>query len=312
MDEEWRELKEWKGIDFSGYCMISNMGNVKTIDRVIHCSNGTERHAKSKPIHPYKDEYGYLRITLKYNKHPMIHQLVMLLFNPNPNPDVYTQINHIDENKENNRLDNLEWCTAKQNCNYGTRNERVTKSLKDKFVPIVQLDLNGNIINTYTRKEDIGNQNPDFCASSVTHHVNHDKNIYHNYFWIRKPKCDKLRKSDLITLINTQIENKRKVKEEAIASQRRKIIQLSVNGDLIKSWDSVSEAAKNFNSLPQCINLVLRGKAKTFRGYFWLLYDVYKNMSEDDIATFIKSNNKLNNVNTQTKKESAETENKEA
>ena len=61
----------------------------------------------------------------------MIHRLVALAFLDNPNN--YPQINHKDENKLNNCVDNLEWCDAKYNINYGTRNDRMAKTQSRKI-----------------------------------------------------------------------------------------------------------------------------------------------------------------------------------
>lgn len=60
-----------------------------------------------------------------------------------PNPNNYPCINHKDENRENNRADNLEWCTHKYNNNYGTR---IEKFRQKKYKAIKQYDLQGNFI----------------------------------------------------------------------------------------------------------------------------------------------------------------------
>ncbi len=76
---------------------------------------------------------GYKRINLYKNgkmKHYLVHRLVAIAFLPNPNG--YKEVNHIDENKANNMISNLEWCSSKYNVNYGTRNERASKSSKGK------------------------------------------------------------------------------------------------------------------------------------------------------------------------------------
>ena len=72
-----------------------------------------------------------------------VHRLVAITFLENLFK--YGYINHKDENKLNNNLDNLEWCTFNYNINYGTKQERRSKQGR----PIVQLDSNGTIINTY-------------------------------------------------------------------------------------------------------------------------------------------------------------------
>lgn len=83
----------------------------------------------SKYLTPQKGPCGYIIIGLmKDNKitYPKLHRLVALTFIPNPNN--YPQVNHKDEDKTNNCVDNLEWCTSEYNNNYGTRNERIQKT----------------------------------------------------------------------------------------------------------------------------------------------------------------------------------------
>lgn len=78
---------------------------------------------------------GYLRVCLTHNykqEHHFIHVLVAKTYIPNPNN--LPQVNHLDEDKTNNCIFNLEWTTLKENCNYGTRNERIaTKHYKSVF-----------------------------------------------------------------------------------------------------------------------------------------------------------------------------------
>ena len=109
--------EEWKPIEgYEGKYEISNMGRVKSY---IQDSNG-------KIINGCPDGKGYLYVKLYYapQKHKMfkIHRLVGKHFIPNPNN--YSQINHKDENKKNNCVDNLEWCDNQYNNSYGTRNIR--------------------------------------------------------------------------------------------------------------------------------------------------------------------------------------------
>ena len=87
-----------------------------------------------------KTRKGYERVYLyKDNnvKHPTIHKLVAIAYIPNPNN--LPQINHKDENKENNSVNNLEWCTNKYNSNYGTRNKRMAKA---KWKKVLCIELN--------------------------------------------------------------------------------------------------------------------------------------------------------------------------
>lgn len=175
--EEWKDVGIVKGIDFTGLCQVSTFGNVKFLNRWVEYKNSHKRFYKEELKKPrLKNGYQFVRLS-KEGKHTEIsvHRLVLQTFKPNPNPELYTQINHIDENKENNRLDNLEWCTAEENNNYGTRKERATKTRRRHFIPTVQLDLKGNIINVYYQKEDIETQNKEMTFKHVARSINKEK-----------------------------------------------------------------------------------------------------------------------------------------
>jgi hypothetical protein len=112
-------LEIWKDIDgYKGYYQISSFGHVKNI-------------ITGNILKPSKSKSGYLHITLCYKKKKdlLIHRLVALAFIPNPNK--YRYVNHKDENKENNNVNNLEWCTVAYNNSYGTRLKKA--SMTNKF-----------------------------------------------------------------------------------------------------------------------------------------------------------------------------------
>lgn len=91
---------------------------------------------------------GYLKVGLTKDGKVFtkaVHRLVAEAFIPNPTN--LPEVNHIDENKVNNVVDNLEWCDSKYNCNYGTRNERMASSkLNGNSKKVRQLDLDDNFI----------------------------------------------------------------------------------------------------------------------------------------------------------------------
>ena len=96
---------------------------------------------------------GYHKVNLRKNgnvKTHLVHRLVALSFISNPKEK--PQVNHIDENPLNNNLMNLEWCTPRENCNHGTRIERIRDLLdyeviaKKNSKPILQIDKNGQVV----------------------------------------------------------------------------------------------------------------------------------------------------------------------
>lgn len=125
-------VEVWKDIDvYEGLYQVSNLGNVKSLN-YNHTS-------KERILKPGANTKGYLKVTLckdrKVNDYS-IQQLVADAFIPNPNG--YSCVNHKDENKLNNCVDNLEWCSHKYNANYGTRNKRIAEKLS---IPVYCLEL---------------------------------------------------------------------------------------------------------------------------------------------------------------------------
>ena len=95
--------------------LIDTFGNIKSLDKKVKNKNGY-RIIKGKMLKPKLDKYGYLKIGLTKNnkqKYYFVHRLVAETFLPNPNN--YKIINHIDGNKTNNYVENLEWCTQSHN-----------------------------------------------------------------------------------------------------------------------------------------------------------------------------------------------------
>jgi len=110
MKEEWKDIKGFENI-----YQVSNLGRVRSLDRVVVTKNGHGMKFKGKMLKFREDRYGYHYLSM-YNKKTFTkkpHRLVAETFIPNPKN--YKQVNHIDRVKTNNKIDNLEWCDASHN-----------------------------------------------------------------------------------------------------------------------------------------------------------------------------------------------------
>lgn len=128
-------MKEWREIDGFPNYMVSNTGEIKSLNY--------NKTGREKTLIPHKLSNGYLGINLYDNNkrscYLLIHRLVAQAFLPNPNG--YRIINHKDENRSNNSVNNLEWCSYKYNLNYGNRNSKLSNSLTNNSffsIPVLQ------------------------------------------------------------------------------------------------------------------------------------------------------------------------------
>ena len=119
MNEIWKDIP-----GYEGYYQASNMGRIKSIEREIVYSNGVKKTIKEKILKNTFDGH-YMKVILSKNglkKQIRVHRLVLLTFERR-NKD--TMINHIDGNKLNNKLDNLEWSNAKDNTLHAFENNLI-------------------------------------------------------------------------------------------------------------------------------------------------------------------------------------------
>nr|DAQ31525.1 MAG TPA: homing endonuclease [Caudoviricetes sp.] len=127
MQEIWKDIEGYEGL-----YQVSNFGRVKSLDRYV-LRNENTLFVKGIVLSQLNNR-GYLTVRLcnsgKY-KNYLVHKLVANAFIHNDNN--YSEINHIDENKHNNYVDNLEWCDRKYNVNYGSRADKFSNSMKGKL-----------------------------------------------------------------------------------------------------------------------------------------------------------------------------------
>ncbi len=140
-NEIWLPVK-----GFEGLYEVSSFGRVRSLNY--------KNTGQTKVLSSFENKHGYLQVVLwKKGKEKLfrIHRLVAEAFIPNLFG--YPQVNHIDEDKTNNHIDNLEWCDNKYNSNHGTRNKRIAKKLSK---PVLQFTKTGEFVKEWSSTNEAG------------------------------------------------------------------------------------------------------------------------------------------------------------
>lgn len=173
----------WKDIPgYEGMYQVSNLGRVKSLGRMVDYHHNMAYRAE-RILKPNKVR-NYYQISLQKGgtrRYLKVHRIVATTFIPNPHNHPY--INHKDENKLNNCVENLEWCDEGYNTNYGTRNAKVSVAMTNgKLAKIVyQYDLSGRLIKTWASTQECGrNGMSRGCISDCCRGV---KKSYRGFIW---------------------------------------------------------------------------------------------------------------------------------
>ena len=227
------ENEVWKDIpDYEGKYKASNLGRIKSLN-----FNGTGK----EKIMKLRTGNRYYMIALWKNgirKDYLLHRIVAETFIPNPENKPF--INHKDENCFNNSINNLMWCTHKENMNWGTRNERISKANKGKVIP---------------------------------------KNIREKISKSNKGKKISEEQKEYLRKIRTGIklteEHKKKISISNKGKTAKKVNQYDLDGNFIKQWDCIMDFYKSINKSEKSssVSSCCSGKYKTAFGYKWKYAD---------------------------------------
>lgn len=171
MEEIWKPVR-----GYEGRYEVSNFGRVMSLNYRMT--------KQSKLMSPSINSDGYACTTLTkdgkgYSKR--VHRLVAEAFIPNPLE--YPEVNHIDEDKLNNHVDNLEWCTREHNVNHGSGNERRSSSQVNgsKSVGVKALSKSGSIAHIFVSLQEA--QRKGFSAGNICECCKGKRNYHKGFMW---------------------------------------------------------------------------------------------------------------------------------
>lgn len=230
MEEEFRDITTYDGCLY-GLWEVGNLG---------HLRNKRTKRVTSGCLH----STGYMRATLKTlsgkMRHFCVHQLVLRTFVGEP-PVGKELVNHKNEIKSDNRVENLEWCDCKYNINYGTAIERRIKTAQNNG------SYNNRVISEETRKRMSESQ-----KSRWTPEKREEKSI--KMTGEDNPMYGKKHSEDAI--------------KRSAEGHKKTVYQYSSTGEFIREWDSSTDAAKYYGVVVNAITNAIDSKYKSC-GFYW-------------------------------------------
>lgn len=189
------EGEVWKPVlGFEGFYEVSNMGRVKSLNY---------NHTKKERLIKVRLTSRYLQVNLLANgrkRQPCLQRVVYEAFNgklpewkASAKGDERMEVNHIDENPLNNRLDNLELITMKENCNYGTRKARIREKQLNhqQSKKVYQYTMDGELVRVFPSTQECArcgfNQGDVAAACRNVLGRKHNHNRYRGYLWSYEP-----------------------------------------------------------------------------------------------------------------------------
>ena len=257
-EEIWKVI-----IGYEGKYEVSNFGRIRSLPRYVRNSVGSQTFVDGKILAACKGNAGYIHVILSDNnyhkKRWLVHRLVALAFIPNPHN--YPVVNHKDENKSNNNVDNLEWCTQSYNLSYreGQRKRRMKKiEMYDRTT--------GEYLRTFDSIDEasrtMGINRTTICNVAAGKPNNHSAG---GYIW---------------RFADEKVRRKRGLCDEIVVldkyPRKRKVKMIDKDSGVVVSvYNTISEAARKNNIPERQIQAVCSHKKyhHTAGGYIWQYAD---------------------------------------
>lgn len=161
---------------YEGLYEVSDLGRVRSLNRYVNYYGGL-RLAKGKILKPVSVSGGYLQVYIGKKNVKLVHRLIAEAFIPNPNN--LPCVNHKDENKTNNKLENLEWCDYSYNNRYNNKNLKIGEKLSKT---LYQYTLDGEFVNTWTSLSECSRQTG-YNNSAISNVCNGKQKTAYGFKW---------------------------------------------------------------------------------------------------------------------------------
>lgn len=248
-EEIWKPYPKYPSIE------ASNFGRIRTKDRYVRNGKGL-RLVKGRILKQRYDKDGYLYVSTSINGKNITlraHRIVASAFIPNPNN--YPEVNHIDCNRANNVVSNLEWCTSKYNSQYRDKLGHFVNNNPGKLVFAINLET-GKVLRFESQSEaarQLGVSQGNICEAL--------KGLYTQF------------KGYLFT------EDENEITPQKIREVRNNmyflggVIVVDLNGFKVLRFETQAEASRQLGIRPSDINTVLKGRQKTAHGFCFYYED---------------------------------------
>ena len=249
MEEIWKDVK-----GFEGRYQVSNMGRVRSLDRTTIDKTGRVHHTRGMILKDSLNKgHGYYRVSLsdghRNYTHYEVHRLVALHFVPGYKEGLV--VNHKNEIKTDNRAENLEWCTYQYNLNY-------SDVIAWKRKPVYQYDMDGNFIAKHKCCADVEKMMGTYQGAMVHVMYESKRGVWKGYRWSFEPRTKEYWMQH----------------DKKGSNRRRPVIQLTPDGQYIRTFPSVRDAAKAAGVSIGCVSCGCRKKSTIQKtGYLWRYAD---------------------------------------